>query len=145
MELFKKGKEKVKRMGNVITVPRSARSRSRSPANHLADLPASSLSSTHQDASLPNILQTTTVAESSPRSQTESSPAQSASALSAPLSANQASPSDSQSKTATKTGWNGFKQALDILKEASAAFPPLQSAVGGLIKVIAVIEVGFPP
>ncbi|KIJ43767.1 hypothetical protein M422DRAFT_228985 [Sphaerobolus stellatus SS14] len=39
-----------------------------------------------------------------------------------------------------KTGWNGLKLALNILKEASPAFPPLQSAVGGLLKTLETID-----
>ena len=150
MDLFKKGKEKVKRMGNAITVPRSARSCSRSPAHYLDEVsgpPAASPPSSHRDVSLPHVSRTTTIAESSPPLRTESSPAQDVPALSASLSilATQVSPFDSQVEIATKIGWNGFKQSLDILRGASAAFPPLQSAVAELIKVIAVIEVCFPP
>jgi hypothetical protein len=44
-------------------------------------------------------------------------------------------------KPMVRTGWNGFKGALGILKEVSGLLPPLQAAVGGLIKVIEVIDV----
>ncbi|KAF8187946.1 hypothetical protein K438DRAFT_1834407 [Mycena galopus ATCC 62051] len=36
--------------------------------------------------------------------------------------------------------WKAFKQALAVLKDASAAFPPLQSAVSALVRILAQIE-----
>ena len=47
-----------------------------------------------------------------------------------------------------KTGWNGFKEALEVLNTVSGAldsvsrvFPPLHAAVGGLLEVLKVIDV----
>jgi hypothetical protein len=44
-------------------------------------------------------------------------------------------------KPISRTGWNGFKVALGILKEASGPLPLLQTAVASLIKVIEIIDV----
>ncbi|VDB84204.1 unnamed protein product [Peniophora sp. CBMAI 1063] len=44
------------------------------------------------------------------------------------------------SRRAAKMGWHGTKILLDVLKESSDAFPPLKSAVGGLLALIAVYE-----
>ena len=51
--------------------------------------------------------------------------------------------SENKSKyiSVAETGWNGLKLALKILKEASSAFPPLQSAVGGLLEILKAIDV----
>ena len=38
-------------------------------------------------------------------------------------------------------GWELFKVALDVLAGASAAFPPLQAAVGGFVEVIKIFDV----
>ena len=37
--------------------------------------------------------------------------------------------------------WNGLQTALGVLKESSDAFPPLKSAVGGLVACLNVIQV----
>lgn len=39
------------------------------------------------------------------------------------------------------TGWNAFKLALNVIKEATPAFTPLQGAAGGLLKIIEPIQV----
>ena len=44
-------------------------------------------------------------------------------------------------RTATKIAWSTFKATLPILEKVSVVFPPLQSAVGGLIGVIAQFDV----
>lgn len=44
--------------------------------------------------------------------------------------------------SAGANAWGGLKTALQVLKECSVAFPPLQAAVGGFLKVADVVEVG---
>ncbi|KIJ29374.1 hypothetical protein M422DRAFT_784280 [Sphaerobolus stellatus SS14] len=46
----------------------------------------------------------------------------------------------SKCKSVAETGWSGLKLALNILKEASPAFPPLQFAVGGLLRTLEAID-----
>jgi len=43
--------------------------------------------------------------------------------------------------SAAEMAWSAFKAALPILEKVSVVFPPLQSAVGGLIKVVAQFDV----
>jgi len=43
--------------------------------------------------------------------------------------------------TPAEKAWNGFKAILPIVEKVSVAFPPLQSAVGGLIGVITKFDV----
>jgi len=43
--------------------------------------------------------------------------------------------------TAPEIAWSAFKASLPILEKVSVVFPPLQSAVGGLMKVIAQFDV----
>ena len=53
-------------------------------------------------------------------------------------------PSISQTRdvvTAAEMAWSAFKATLPVLEKVSVVFPPLQSAVGGLIKVIAQFDV----
>jgi hypothetical protein len=44
-------------------------------------------------------------------------------------------------KEAGKTTWTVFKQVLEVVEAASPAFPPLQGAAGGLLKVLERCEV----
>jgi len=44
-------------------------------------------------------------------------------------------------KTAAEMAWRAFKATLPIVEKVSVVFPPLQSAVGGLIGVIAQLDV----
>jgi len=44
-------------------------------------------------------------------------------------------------KTAADIAWSAFKATLPIMEKVSVIFPPLQSAVGGLIKVLAHVDV----
>lgn len=40
-----------------------------------------------------------------------------------------------------ETGWNAVKRVLSIIHQASPAFPPLQSAVGGVVAIMNDVEV----
>ena len=39
--------------------------------------------------------------------------------------------------------WNGLQTALGVLKESSDVFPPLKSAVGGLVACLNVVQVKY--
>jgi len=39
--------------------------------------------------------------------------------------------------------WNGLQTTLGVLKESSDAFPPLKSAVGGLVACLKVVQVRY--
>ena len=43
--------------------------------------------------------------------------------------------------TPAEKAWNGFKAILPIVEKVSVVFPPLQSAVGGLIGIISKFDV----
>ena len=43
--------------------------------------------------------------------------------------------------TPSEKAWNGFKAILPIVEKVSVVFPPLQSAVGGLIGIISKFDV----
>jgi len=53
----------------------------------------------------------------------------------------QACPSTSRGRTALALSWEAVKTTLVLIKESSDAFPPLKSAVGGLVALIDMIEV----
>ena len=44
-----------------------------------------------------------------------------------------------------QTAWNAFKAVLPVVKKVSVVFPPLQSAVGGLIAVVSAFDVRHAP
>jgi len=46
-------------------------------------------------------------------------------------------------RTAAEIAWSAFKAVLPIVEKVSVVFPPLQSAVGGLIKVISQYDVSI--
>ena len=46
-----------------------------------------------------------------------------------------------KSLTPAEKAWNGLKAILPVVEKVSVVFPPLQSAVGGLIAVITKFEV----
>jgi len=50
-------------------------------------------------------------------------------------------PPTSRGKIALSLSWEAVKTALVLIKESSDAFPPLKSAVGGLVALIDMIEV----
>ena len=47
----------------------------------------------------------------------------------------------SKIKGAFGLAWDGLDTALRLLKESSDAFPPLKSAVGGVISLIDLVQV----
>jgi hypothetical protein len=52
------------------------------------------------------------------------------------------SPSDVGDKAAAASiGFQGFKTALTVIREAADAFPPLKSVAGGLLGLIDIVEV----
>jgi len=55
--------------------------------------------------------------------------------------ANQPYPSTSRGRTALALSWEAVKTTLVLIKESSDAFPPLKSAMGGLVALIDMIEV----
>ena len=44
---------------------------------------------------------------------------------------------------ARSVAWNGLETALRLLEKSADAFPPLKSAVGGLVACLDLFEVGF--
>jgi len=54
---------------------------------------------------------------------------------------NAGSPAAQHARTAADIAWGTFKATLPVLEKVSVVCPPLQSAVGGLIKVLAHIDV----
>ena len=44
-------------------------------------------------------------------------------------------------RRAARTGWNGMRVLLGVLKETSDVFPPLKAAVGGLLALLDIYEV----
>ena len=44
-------------------------------------------------------------------------------------------------RRASRTGWNGMRVLLGVLKETSDVFPPLKAAVGGLLALLDLYEV----
>jgi len=46
-----------------------------------------------------------------------------------------------RAKTAADIAWSAFKATLPVMEKVSIVFPPLQSAMGGLIKVLAHVDV----
>jgi len=43
--------------------------------------------------------------------------------------------------TPAKKAWNGFKAILPVVEKVSVVFPPLQSAVGGIVGIISMFDV----
>lgn len=56
-----------------------------------------------------------------------------------PLS--QVSPAPSTARKVLSTAWSGLETALRLLEKSADAFPPLKSAVGGLLACINLAEV----
>jgi len=48
---------------------------------------------------------------------------------------------ETENLTPAEKAWNGLKTILPVVEKVSVVFPPLQSAVGGLIAVITKFEV----